>query len=288
MTDQRPVLRGSSAVGILRRVQRRLWDAIGGSRLLGPLRRRWPGERLNWRDDGSAESDGPDETPGWLQQLGHGSRALGAVEGTLAGVAEAATHSRLSSLAGRLKQFVGASWLYRWLTAEPEPDVVVIDLRETLTVGPWLAAADRAIRWLLPATVSSVLFRAGHATAALVRERPVQVTSVLVGAAGAAALVRTALADEPSSVVVGALALIVVLAVLGSRDDRSWAELRETRWAQWLAAAFEPPEPPDRPLGQRDGPTDRSDGDGANGSDAGADAGEGREQDDEPESGEPD
>jgi hypothetical protein len=34
-----------------------------------------------------------------------------------------------------------------------------------------------------------------------------------------------------------------VLAVLGSRDDRSWAELRETRWVQWLAAAFEPPEP---------------------------------------------
>ena len=248
MTNQRPILKGSNAVGILRRVQRRLWDAIGGSRLLGPLRRRWPGERLNGRDDGSAESDGeqtggPDETPGWLQQLGHGSRALGAVEGTLAGVAEAATHSRLSSLAGRLKQFVEASWLYRWLTAEPEPDVVVIDLRETLTVGPWLAAADRAIRWLLPATVSSVLFRVGRGIAALVRERPVQVTSVLVGTAGAAALVRTALAGEPSSVVVGVLALIVVLAALGSRDDRSWAELRGTRWAQWLAAAFEPPEP---------------------------------------------
>ena len=249
MTDQRPILGGSNAVGVLQRIRRRLRDAVGGSKLLGPLRRCWPRGQTSGREEGSTDSevqqtDGPSELPrGWLQQLGHGSRALGAVEGTLAGVTEAATHSRLSSLAGRLKQFVEASWLYRWLTAEPEPDVVVIDLRETMTVGPCLAVVDRLVRWLLPATVSSVLFRAGHATAALVRGRPVQVTSVLVGAAGAAALVRTALADEPSSVVVGVLALIVVLAVLGSRDDRSWAELRETRWVQWLAAAFEPPEP---------------------------------------------
>jgi hypothetical protein len=37
---------------------------------------------------------------------------------------------------------VRASFLYRWLTAEPEPEVVVIDLRETYAVGPLLAILD--------------------------------------------------------------------------------------------------------------------------------------------------
>jgi hypothetical protein len=39
---------------------------------------------------------------------------------------------------------VCSSRLYAWLTAEPEPEVIVIDLRETYTVGPVVAAIDRA------------------------------------------------------------------------------------------------------------------------------------------------
>lgn len=43
------------------------------------------------------------------------------------------------------EQWVRASWLFQWLTAEPETDVIVIDLRETLTVGPFLSILD----WLI-------------------------------------------------------------------------------------------------------------------------------------------
>jgi len=44
----------------------------------------------------------------------------------------------------------GISWvrnstLYSWLTAEPDPDVVVIDLRETYTVGPFIMILDKLI-----------------------------------------------------------------------------------------------------------------------------------------------
>ncbi|WP_137682896.1 hypothetical protein [Haloarcula mannanilytica] len=38
-----------------------------------------------------------------------------------------------------------ASWIYRWLTAEPEPDVIVIDLRETYTVGPFISVLDAIV-----------------------------------------------------------------------------------------------------------------------------------------------
>ena len=38
-----------------------------------------------------------------------------------------------------------SSRLYAWLTAEPDPEVIVIDLRETYTVGPVVAAIDRIV-----------------------------------------------------------------------------------------------------------------------------------------------
>lgn len=49
-----------------------------------------------------------------------------------------------------------ASFLYRWLTKEPEPDVVVIDLRETLSVGPFIALLDRVLRWIVPYWAQSI------------------------------------------------------------------------------------------------------------------------------------
>ena len=42
------------------------------------------------------------------------------------------------------------SLLYRWLTKEPEPEVIVIDLRETWTVGPFITLLDAFIAWMLP------------------------------------------------------------------------------------------------------------------------------------------
>ncbi|WP_137284646.1 hypothetical protein [Halorussus salinisoli] len=43
----------------------------------------------------------------------------------------------------RLAHSVRHSHLYRWLTKEPEPDAIVIDLRDTYTVAPFIALLDR-------------------------------------------------------------------------------------------------------------------------------------------------
>jgi len=61
------------------------------------------------------------------------------------------------AVGARLGTVVRASWLYRWLTAEPDPHVVVIDLRETYTVGPLLAAIDRVARVVAPPIRETVL-----------------------------------------------------------------------------------------------------------------------------------
>jgi hypothetical protein len=48
------------------------------------------------------------------------------------------------AIAHRIGIIWRASFAYSWLTAEPEPDVIVIDLRETVTIGPLL----RLVAWL--------------------------------------------------------------------------------------------------------------------------------------------
>ncbi|WP_058994883.1 hypothetical protein [Haloarcula sp. CBA1127] len=48
-------------------------------------------------------------------------------------------------IGARASEFVQKSYCYRWLTTEPEPEIIVIDLRETYAVGPFITLLDRLI-----------------------------------------------------------------------------------------------------------------------------------------------
>ncbi|SFR90085.1 hypothetical protein SAMN05216559_0742 [Halomicrobium zhouii] len=135
------------------------------------------------------------------------------------------------------------SYLVRWLTAEPEPDVVVIDLRETWTVGPVIAVLD----WLAPHGLrmwhGSIARRVLNRTTTAFRDAPVKLTSVVVLGV---ALARLALSLGSTGTVSFVAHLVVAaLAVAGLRVDWTWEELRESRFGRLAAALFVPPEPPD-------------------------------------------
>lgn len=185
------------------------------------------------------------------------SRLLGWLTRVWGPVDRARRGSGLSNLFRSGRAYAQGSFLYRWLTAEPEPDVIVIDLRETLTVGPWLRGLERAIAWLLPAAISSRLVRAGRWTTAGVRRRPLRVLGVvLIGVTGllVAAAGATGRLSRPLAVVA------LVLAAIGgllTRVDLTLGELQETRAYQALAAAFAPPEPPAEQAERRQDGTDR-------------------------------
>lgn len=265
MTGDGSVRDGSTVVAALSAIRARLRDVVVGSRLVGFLVDLWDRIRPTGPGGGADEEGGP--RFGVLR----GSVIWRVIRGLWVTLSIAAGQSRLSRLVGRVQGAVRASWLYRWLTAEPDPDVVVIDLRETLTVGPLIAAVDRTIRWLLPVIVSSILFRAARQTCAVTTARPIRMLSLFVGSAAAGLLALIAATGDPSPAVVVGLAALVLLAILGSRSDRSWQDLQENRWMQSLVAAFEPPEPPSRddgppPWGEDgDQPTDREEDSGSDG-----------------------
>ena len=74
------------------------------------------------------------------------ARALRAVRKRVTGAGDgSALIGFARSLANRGEALVRNSYCYRWLTAEPDPEVIVIDLRETRTVGPLIRLLERAI-----------------------------------------------------------------------------------------------------------------------------------------------
>lgn len=74
-----------------------------------------------------------------------------------------ARHTAAVARAGRtFAAWTRTSFLYRWLTAEPEPDIIVIDLRDTYTVGPFIALLDRVTSALRPSYRRSKLRSLGE------------------------------------------------------------------------------------------------------------------------------
>jgi hypothetical protein len=165
------------------------------------------------------------------------------------------------AVADRLSAYVRGSYLYRWLTAEPEPEVIVIDLRETWTVGPFIAILDWIFGILERAAGGSRLVALASRTVNRTLAAPVRAAGLATLAAAALVVPTAVLLDRTAALLV-ALGLLVV-GTLALFEDRPWSELRETRPVELLVAAFEPPEPPD----PQDGKPPQADADEA-GSDA--------------------
>ncbi|AEH36957.1 hypothetical protein [Halopiger xanaduensis] len=152
--------------------------------------------------------------------------------------------SRLASTVRTLGRYVRHSWLYRWLTPEPDPEVIVIDLRETYTVGPFIRLLDRMLGHCARATPSSRTVEFSHRVEDRFRARPLRVLgAAILGGVVFSGLVSIVLGQIGTGWVIGH-AVLAGLAVLGLRSERSLEDLTETRAWELLVAAFEPPEPP--------------------------------------------
>ena len=175
-------------------------------------------------------------------------------------IATAATTSSLTRGGRRALTWVRASYLYRWLTAEPDPQVVVIDLRTTWTVGPFVRALDWVLTHAVAFTRESGLYRVGTATAAAIRRAPIRVVGIVLCVAALVSLVLTTLTAVVGPVEVLVHVAAVVVGLAGTRVRVPLEALAESRTARLFVAAFEPPEPPEpADRGDRESPRPDSD-----------------------------
>lgn len=153
---------------------------------------------------------------------------------------------RLAAIGATGRRYVRSSFLYRWLTTEPDPDVIVIDLRETYTVGPVIRLLDRVVNALAVGASSSRTVATVRTAADATRARPIRVASLAVLPVVGLTLVATVVVGSSSPVVLAIQLAIALAAAVGLRSRRSLEDLLETRVARLLVAAFEPPSPPER------------------------------------------
>ena len=149
------------------------------------------------------------------------------------------------SSAARVGRCVRSSLLYRRLTAEPDPEVIVIDLRETRTAGPILAVLDWVISQLSRGFENSRIGTVARVTAGGTRSRPLAALGLVVVALGSAIAARTLLTTGPEPTLTLVAAVITTLTgVALTRDERDWETLRETETVKLLVRVLEPPDPP--------------------------------------------
>jgi hypothetical protein len=170
-------------------------------------------------------------------------------------VQRAVQSSRLGRLGRWLGDAVRSSYLYRWLTAEPDPDVIVIDLRETWTVGPFIRLLDATIDRLAPAVRDSRVAGAVQRTTRITRQQPAVVAGLVLLAVGVILGLASVAAGTLGTTRLALTAVALVGGALATRERRSWSALRETRPVTLLIAALEPPEPPEENT-PRDDPDD--------------------------------
>ncbi|MFC7071574.1 hypothetical protein ACFQJ7_16825 [Halovenus rubra] len=230
------VTQNSTVVTGLVSLRNRVISACKQSRLIGPLVTT-VGQR--WESRTSADRTTMDRQQSAIKRSWLRTVAQRVVTGSV----EATRASQVAGVATNAQHVVTSSWSYRWLVTDPDPDLVVIDLRQTLTVGPWLRVIARTLNWVLPAAVSSTLVRTSQRLYRQLVVRPVQIVSLFF-AFGAIGLLATATTGTSLSVALVFSALgFAFLAAIGSRITMSWHEVQETRGYRRLAKIFDPPEP---------------------------------------------
>ncbi len=151
--------------------------------------------------------------------------------------------SGLYTLGQQLHAYTTTSYWYRWLTAEPDPQFVVIDLRETYTLGWFITLLDTLFERFGPP------LRAAYGRSVLptfwtvLCQRPVR-----VGGALGIALTALSVVSEVWSGTLGesgllAHAVVLIVGLLALRSTMTWHDLQTSRLGRLVAAICEPPEP---------------------------------------------
>lgn len=157
------------------------------------------------------------------------------------GIEVSAGQSRSVDIERRVEETGRGSRLYRWLTTEPEPEVIEIDLTKTLSLGPAIRVIDRVGGVLSRPWTFSTIHRSGESATELFLAAPVKSLSLLLGAAVVSNTVVAVAVGEPSSSGLGLRLFVLGAALLGTRVDADWDELREGRVGSALVALLEPP-----------------------------------------------
>lgn len=189
-------------------------------------------------DDGLMAGDSIDtRVRSWFRSSAVGRHA----EDTWEGFLRILDDSALVGAGFELSTVARGSFCYRWLTAEPEPEVIVIDLTETRTVAPFLRVVDV----ILDALCYSSLYQYVYGTIAAGQElstREVGLVLLVTTAWNTIIGVLLGIFDGANLYLTVGLALV---GFAGYRWNVPLSDIRTSRPVRLIVSQLEPPSPPD-------------------------------------------
>jgi len=132
-------------------------------------------------------------------------------------LASAYHESAVDHVLTTVRSWVLASGLFRWFTTEPEPNVIVIDLSDSVVFGPVLGVLAGVVPELWSAISDSVVVKAIRRGAAAFDESPVRTFSLVVLAFVVVHTATSALVESLLSTELLLRGFVFALALAGTR-----------------------------------------------------------------------
>lgn len=148
-------------------------------------------------------------------------------------------NSRVISPRSRRK--ISSSTVYGWTVKEPDPDLVVIDLRETFSISPILTAFDDVIEFMVPAWMRSKIHTVYTAASKELKENTVKTVSATLFLAFTASLFVIEVSLELTLLSLGVLFLASVVSAYGTKSEKNWRDIKETKVFKLVIELLEPP-----------------------------------------------
>lgn len=158
----------------------------------------------------------------------------------LASAYPSSTLYRLASSAGEI---IRRSRLYRWLTTEPDPRVIEIDLQESYIAGPLSPLLKLVIKPLVRAGSYSNVVRAATQLVSTARTNPIKLASGLLLGLTIVGIPRSWPSASPLRFV--AIGLLIMASGIGLAVDNPRQVIATSRTRRLIEVALTPPDLPD-------------------------------------------
>jgi hypothetical protein len=144
---------------------------------------------------------------------------------SITGFAAAVTNSTLTDIIRAIEQTIKISWLYQWLTAEPESEVVTVNLRETFAAGPVINISTWTISLIVPAVAQAQMAKAARWVITTVWTAPIRAAGFALIGIIITEISFQLVVNDLSTLGFAIRAAIALLAVIGMQFRLDWDSL---------------------------------------------------------------
>ncbi len=151
-------------------------------------------------------------------------------------------NSKTNTLIKNQQKITRDSFIYRWLAQEPEPETIEIDLKQTLSVGLIIKILDKTITYLLPAYITSKIYKITRQTTDKFKNYPIRLVSIILLSMIASIYTIQILSGELTQTQYILYTITMFLFIIGTQIKTPLKQIKKSTSIEKTIELLEPPE----------------------------------------------